>query len=66
MRIYNTRFFPRAEIVRLAADMVDNLFSHPMTAVGKTVWYEKTPHNLLRLEKLAELFPDALFCAHQA
>lgn len=54
------RYFPdRADLVALCARYVDELFSGVARDRGKRVWCEKTPFNLLSMDFLWELFPDA-------
>jgi omega-hydroxy-beta-dihydromenaquinone-9 sulfotransferase len=61
LRRYLVKYFDRPAIAALAGEMVDTLFSHPMAAAGKRVWCEKTPNNILFLEALAEMLPEATF-----
>jgi Sulfotransferase family len=45
----------------LAADFVRRLIEPPTVAAGASRWCEKTPRNCLYVDRLAEMFPDALF-----
>jgi omega-hydroxy-beta-dihydromenaquinone-9 sulfotransferase len=54
------RYFPvRADLNALCRAYVDELFSGAAHAHGKPIWCEKTPYNLLSMEFLWELFPEA-------
>lgn len=52
-------FADRADLVALCARYADELFSGVARDRGKRVWCEKTPFNLLSMDFLWELFPDA-------
>lgn len=54
-------FADRAELVALAAGLVDDLFLGVARHNGMQGWCEKTPSNLFHLEFLHELFPDSAF-----
>lgn len=54
-------FRDREELLAICREFVEALFSQKALASGKSGWVEKTPANLMRLEFLQELFPDALF-----
>lgn len=54
-------FRSRSTLTAEAATFVDELFRKPTEQSGKEIWVEKTPHNLLHLPFLWELFPRALF-----
>lgn len=56
------RYFPdRSELLAICRDFVDRLFSQKAAQQGKSGWVEKTPANLMRLEFLQELYPEATF-----
>ena len=60
--VYVPKFFEnRAELEKIAAQFVDDLFCIPMHRAGKSTWCEKTPNNLQSMLELIRLFPDALF-----
>lgn len=61
LRRHIAKYYDRATIVLAAGEMIDALFSFPMTNAGKRIWCEKTPMNILFLPALAELFPNATF-----
>lgn len=54
-------FADRSELVRLTAEFVDALFMSAVVAQHKQTWCEKTPGNLMMLDFLWELFPQATF-----
>lgn len=49
------------ELLRPMRHFVDRLFSSLALEAGKSGWCEKTPHNILHLDFLTQLFPDAYF-----
>ena len=51
----------RTEIIAICAAFIDSLFSQKMKKEGKIVWAEKTPHNILHIGFLTEMFPSARF-----
>ncbi len=51
----------RTEITAMCGTFIDSLFSHKMKKEGKIVWAEKTPHNILHIGLLREMFPTARF-----
>ena len=51
----------RPELVAKLRDLIGGLFGDAARAHGKETWCEKTPHNLLHLDFLWEVFPDAAF-----
>lgn len=61
-KMYNVNFFEsREELCLLAGKFVNDLFMHAAKKNGATMWCEKTPSNLLHIDFLYELFPDAKF-----
>ncbi len=57
---YVCRYFAdRGELIGLIREFVDELFSRPALAAGKTFWCEKTPLTMLALPFLWEVFPEA-------
>ncbi len=42
-------------------DMIDGVFASAMKAQGKSRWLEKTPRNVIYMNDLYRLFPDAQF-----
>ncbi|MBI4665278.1 MAG: sulfotransferase [Nitrospinae bacterium] len=55
-------YFPdRGELTAHAARFVDNVFMAATKKAGKKTWCEKTPHNILDIDFLYELFPDCAF-----
>lgn len=57
----SNRYYTRAELLPLAATLIDSLFSDQATSRAAEGWAEKTPSNLFRIEFLFEMFPDAVF-----
>jgi len=58
----NVNFFEsREELCLLAGKFVNDLFMNVAKKNGATMWCEKTPSNLLHIDFLFELFPDAKF-----
>ncbi|NPA52735.1 MAG: sulfotransferase, partial [Aquificae bacterium] len=61
-KIKEGKFFEnREELIKLCADFIDNLFFKVTYEHGKSIWCEKTPSNLLHLDFIYELYPDAFF-----
>jgi len=61
-RLKNAKYFSdRNELCRLTGQFVDDLFSEAARRENKTAWCEKTPANLLHLDFLWEILPDAYF-----
>lgn len=58
-RVFARYFDRRADLVDLCRRYVDQIFSAMAANQRKTFWCEKTPLNLLSLEFLWEMFPDA-------
>jgi len=54
-------FSDRKELCRLTGKFVDDLFTEAARRHSKTAWCEKTPANLLHLDFLWEILPDAYF-----
>lgn len=54
-------FLDRGEAVRRSADFVNDLFSHAANHHGKSIWCEKTPHNIFHMDFIWELFPTSVF-----
>lgn len=55
------KYFPdRKQLVNLAAKFVDDLFCYAALENGKQSWCEKTPHNILHIGFLRELFPESV------
>ena len=54
-------FADKKELLTLIAAFVDSLFIHAAHQHGKSGWCEKTPHNLLHIDFLWELFPQSYF-----
>jgi hypothetical protein len=50
-----------ADLQRRYRDFIDALLENARQATGKPRWAEKTPHNILFMVPLAEIFPDARF-----
>jgi len=54
------RFYPcRSHLIEISRDFVAELFISAARRAGKNSWCEKTPHSLLSLDFLWELFPTA-------
>jgi hypothetical protein len=49
------------DVQRRFRDFIDGLVENARLAAGKPRWAEKTPHNLLFMVALAEIFPNARF-----
>ncbi len=58
-RVIARYFSDRGQLIQLVRDFVDGMFQAAARKNGKKIWCEKTPFNLLSLEFLWELFPDA-------
>jgi len=56
---YPRHFEDRAELVALTRALVAEMFDGATRAAGKRVWCEKTPSNLIAMDFLWELFPEA-------
>lgn len=56
---YPRHFENRAELVALTRGLVAEMFDGAALAAGKRVWCEKTPSNLIAMDFLWELFPEA-------
>ncbi len=54
-------FQDSADLNRVCAGFIDDLFMHVANKSGKCTWVEKTPSNLLSMSGLRRLFPDHLF-----
>jgi hypothetical protein len=52
-------FSRRAELIALARTLVSEMFGRPTLSAGKSVWVEKTPSNIVAMDLLWELFPEA-------
>jgi hypothetical protein len=55
------RHHRRRTIIEKSRELIDELFGTKATASGAHGWIEKTPSNIVRIEFLYELFPDAIF-----
>lgn len=56
-----TKRFSGQEITRECAKLIDDLFMRKAKDLGKSIWCEKTPANILHIEFLYRLFPDMKF-----
>jgi hypothetical protein len=56
---YPKRFDRREELIALARRLVSTMFGEPTLAAGKRHWVEKTPSNLIAMDFLWDLFPEA-------
>jgi hypothetical protein len=61
---YNDRPFPkrfecRGQLIALTRRFVATMFGAPTFAAGKKFWVEKTPSNLVAMDLLWDLFPEA-------
>lgn len=64
--IYSPPNRTRAEILSLCSSFIKSLFGEKLFQKQKKIWAEKTPHNILHIGLLRELFPDARFiCIHR-
>jgi hypothetical protein len=52
-------FEQRADLIAITRQFVSQLFGVPAVTGGKTFWVEKTPSNILSMDLLWELFPEA-------
>lgn len=52
-------FTERGDLIALARTLVSDMFGRPASAAGKKAWVEKTPDNLIAMDLLWELFPEA-------
>jgi len=53
-------FAQRSDVTAPMARFIDQLFTHLATKQGRSSWSEKTPFNILHIEFLWELFPQAV------
>ncbi len=60
-RMENIKYFEREEISRVVERFVDSLFGLRLSMEGKSVWCEKTPSNLLHIDRIFEIFPSSKF-----
>ena len=59
-QIFGARYFSNPEeLLQICASFVDDLFSTSASQAGKPIWCEKTPFNVLHIDFLSQLFPDA-------
>lgn len=58
-RVVPRYFSDRAELLAILRGLVDTLFGGAAADAGKPAWCEKTPFNLLCMDFLWELFPEA-------
>ncbi|WFE39991.1 sulfotransferase [Micromonospora sp. WMMD998] len=58
-RILPRHFRDRGELLGILRDLVDTVFGGAAADAGKPTWCEKTPFNLLCMEFLWELVPEA-------
>lgn len=56
---YPRHFEDRAELIALTRTFLSDLFDAPALARGRVGWVEKTPSNLIALDLLWDIFPDA-------
>lgn len=56
---YPRHFEDRDELIGLAREMVGGIFDTAARAAGASAWVEKTPSNLVSLDLLWEIFPEA-------
>lgn len=59
--LFPHHFEDRARLIALVRRFLTDLFGPRCLAAGKTHWCEKTPTNLLEVELLWEIFPEARF-----
>jgi hypothetical protein len=57
--VFPRLFENRDELIALTREMVSAMFGAPAVAAGKRLWVEKTPNNLLAMDFVWELFPEA-------
>ncbi|WP_155370953.1 sulfotransferase family protein [Catellatospora vulcania] len=58
-RVLPRHFRDRRELLEILRHTVDTMFGAAAADAGKPIWCEKTPFNLLCMDFLWELFPDA-------
>lgn len=58
-RVVPRYFSDRPELLAILRDLVDTLFGGAAADAGKPTWCEKTPYNLLCMDFLWELVPEA-------
>ena len=58
-RVLPKYFGDRRELIAIVRRAVDTMFAGAAADVGKPTWCEKTPFNLLSMDFLWELFPEA-------
>lgn len=58
-RVMPRHFTDRSELIAILRGFVTELFQGRAQELGKRVWCEKTPSNLMSLDYLWELFPEA-------
>ncbi|MGC4893751.1 sulfotransferase family protein [Micromonospora sp. DT31] len=58
-RVVPRYFRDRAELIGILRGLIDSLFGGAAADAGKPTWCEKTPFNLLSMEFLWELVPEA-------
>ncbi|GAA1403484.1 sulfotransferase family protein [Catellatospora coxensis] len=58
-RVVPRYFSDRGELLAILRGLVDTLFGGAAADAGKPIWCEKTPFNLLAMDFLWELFPEA-------
>jgi omega-hydroxy-beta-dihydromenaquinone-9 sulfotransferase len=56
---YPRHFENRAELIALTRAFLTDLFGFATARSGKAIWCEKTPANLLEIDLLWEIFPNA-------
>lgn len=56
---YPRHFETRADLIRLVRKLISDLFATRAIEAGKPVWLEKTPSNLIALDLIWEIFPEA-------
>lgn len=59
--LFPRHFEDRAELVALTRRFLCEVFGTRCLAAGKSMWSEKTPANLIELDLLWEIFPEARF-----
>lgn len=59
--IYHPSPQTKEQVLKICAEFVNSLFGHKMRTERKTIWAEKTPHNVLHIGFLISLFPGARF-----
>lgn len=58
-RVIPRYFRDRRELLEILRKAVETMFDRAAADAGKPIWCEKTPFNLLNMDFLWELFPDA-------